>query len=69
VGGRRYSRAFSVYVGVLIILCLFLFAAQPYEFFLDELKKLEQQSHKCVKLTGGICKLNRYFQSRSLFYL
>jgi hypothetical protein len=29
---------------------LFLFAAQPKEFFLDGLKKLEQQSHKRVEL-------------------
>jgi hypothetical protein len=29
---------------------IFLFAAQPKEFFLDGLKKLEQRSHKCVKL-------------------
>jgi hypothetical protein len=29
---------------------VFLFAAQPKEFFLDGLKKLEQQSHKCVEL-------------------
>jgi hypothetical protein len=27
---------------------IFLFAAQPNKFFLDGLKKLEQQSHKCV---------------------
>jgi hypothetical protein len=41
------------YVGVLISLWLFLFpiflfAAQPKEFFLDGLKKVEQRSHKCV---------------------
>jgi hypothetical protein len=29
------------------------FAAQPKEFFLDGLKKLEQRSNKCVKLGGG----------------
>jgi hypothetical protein len=29
-----------------------LFAAQPKEFFLDGLKKLEQRSHKCVELRG-----------------
>jgi hypothetical protein len=28
------------------------FAAQPNEFFLDRLKKLEQQSHMCVELRG-----------------
>jgi hypothetical protein len=31
---------------------IFLFAAEPKEFFLDGLKKLEQQSHKCVELRG-----------------
>jgi hypothetical protein len=31
---------------------IFLFAAQPKEFFLDRLKKLEQRSHKCVELRG-----------------
>jgi hypothetical protein len=40
------------YVGVLISFSLFLFAAQPKEFFLDGLKKLEQRSHKCVELRG-----------------
>jgi hypothetical protein len=29
---------------------IFLFAAQPKEFFLDRLKKLEQRSRKCVEL-------------------
>jgi hypothetical protein len=28
------------------------FAAQPKEFFFDELKNLEQRSHKCVELRG-----------------
>jgi hypothetical protein len=46
-----------VYVGVLISLWLFifpifLFAAQPKEFFLDGLKKLEQRNHKCVEIRG-----------------
>jgi hypothetical protein len=40
------------YVGMLISLWRFLFAAQPKEFFLDGLKKLEQRSHKCVELRG-----------------
>jgi hypothetical protein len=40
------------YVGMPISLWLFLFAAQPKEFFLDGLKKLEQRSHKCVELRG-----------------
>jgi hypothetical protein len=39
-------------IGVLISLWPFLFAAQPEEFFLDGLKKLEQRSHKCVELRG-----------------
>jgi hypothetical protein len=46
-----------IYAGVLISFWLFLFpiylfAAQPKEFFLDGLKKLEQRSHKCVELRG-----------------
>jgi hypothetical protein len=45
------------YVGVLIrfwlfLFLIFLFAAQPEEFFSDGLKKLEQRSHKCVELRG-----------------
>jgi hypothetical protein len=31
---------------------IFLFAAQPKEFFLGLVKKLEQRSHKCVELRG-----------------
>jgi hypothetical protein len=31
---------------------IFLFAAQPKEFFLDGLKKLEQRSPKCMELRG-----------------
>jgi hypothetical protein len=31
---------------------IFLSAAQPKEFFLDGLKKLEQRSHKCMELRG-----------------
>jgi hypothetical protein len=42
----------TYYVGVLISLWLFLFAAQPKKFLLDGLKKLEQRSHKCVELRG-----------------
>jgi hypothetical protein len=45
------------YVGVLISLLLIpfsilLFVAQPNEFFVDGLKKVEQLSHKCVELRG-----------------
>jgi hypothetical protein len=29
---------------------IFLFAAQPKQFFWDGLKKLEQRNHKCVEL-------------------
>jgi hypothetical protein len=47
----------SFYVGILIILGLFLFpiflfAGQPKEFFLDRLNKLEEQSHKSVEPRG-----------------
>jgi hypothetical protein len=41
----RSRRIKGKYVGVLISLWLFLFAALPEEFFLDVLKKLEQRSH------------------------
>jgi hypothetical protein len=47
---QTYSSA--QYAGVLTSLWLFLFAAQPKEFFLDGLKKLEQRRHKCVELGG-----------------
>jgi hypothetical protein len=33
---------------------IFLFAAEPKEFFLNGLKKLEQRSHKCVELRGNM---------------
>jgi hypothetical protein len=52
------------YVGVLISLWLFLFAAQPKEFFLDGLKKLEQW--KCVELRGEY--VNTFFQSHSCLF-
>jgi hypothetical protein len=42
---------------------VFLFVAQPIEFFLDGLKKLEQRSHKCVELRGETCGVNKYFSS------
>jgi hypothetical protein len=61
----------QVYVGVLksIWLCLFpifLLAAQPKEFFLDGLQKLQQRSHKYVELRGEY--VNTFFQSRSLLF-
>jgi hypothetical protein len=31
------------------------------EFFLDGLKKLDQRSHKCLELNGGICRVNTFF--------
>jgi hypothetical protein len=64
LGGRGEERIYDssvvqpvvsgllIYVGVLISIWLFLFAAQPKEFFMDVLKKLKQQSHKCVELRG-----------------
>jgi hypothetical protein len=45
---------YNQYVGVLISLWLFLFAAEPNEFFLDGLMKLEQRSHKCLELRGDM---------------
>jgi hypothetical protein len=47
-------------------LWLFLFAAQPTEFFLDGLKKLEQRSHKCAELRGEY--VNTFFQPHSLLF-
>jgi hypothetical protein len=60
--GQHHATIFlegRFYVGVLISLGLFLFpiflfAAQPKEFVLDGLKKLEQRSHKCVELRGNM---------------
>jgi hypothetical protein len=34
---------------------IFLLGAQPKEFFLDGLKKLEQRSRKCVELNPVTC--------------
>jgi hypothetical protein len=62
---KRYGGA-EVYVRVLISLWLFLFAAQPKEFILNRLKKLEQLSHKCVELRGEY--VNTFFQSPSLLF-
>jgi hypothetical protein len=61
--GENSGRLSYSYVGVLIslwlfLIPLFLFEAQPKKFFLDGLKKLEQRSHKCVELRGGICRVN-----------
>jgi hypothetical protein len=53
LGPLAYAVALiTLYLGVLISLWLLLFAAQPKEFSLDGLKKLEQRSHKCLELRG-----------------
>jgi histone-lysine N-methyltransferase SETMAR len=46
------------------------FAAQPKEFFMDGLKKLEQRSQKCVEIRGEYVKeyVNTFFQTRSLLF-
>jgi hypothetical protein len=54
--GPTFDYRHLIYVGVLIsfwlfLFPLFLFAAQPREFFLDGLTKLER-SHKYVELRG-----------------
>jgi hypothetical protein len=46
---------------MLFLFPIFLFAAQPKEYFLDGLKTLEQRSHKCVELMGEICRVNTFF--------
>jgi hypothetical protein len=52
--GLGFTSQLGDYVGLLISLWLFLFASQPKEFVLGELKKLEQRSHKCVELSGSM---------------
>jgi hypothetical protein len=47
----------------------FLFAAQPKEFFLGGLKKLEQRSHKCVELLEEICRVNANFFNPVAWFL
>jgi hypothetical protein len=66
--GREFSMHGREYVEVLISFWLFLFAAQPEEFFLDGLKKLEQRSHKCVELRGEYVE-QPFSKSRSFFSL
>jgi hypothetical protein len=48
-------------------LWLFLSAAQPKEFFLDGLKKLEQRSHKCVELRGEYVEQIHFFNPVACF--
>jgi hypothetical protein len=55
-----HTKGLVSYVGVLIRLWLFLFAARPKEIFLDGLKKLEQRSHKCVELREGYVEQIRF---------
>jgi hypothetical protein len=47
---------------------VFLFAAQSKEFFLDGLKKLEQRSHKCVKLRGEYVEKIHFFNPVAFLY-
>jgi hypothetical protein len=67
-----FFNPFTVYyIGVLISLWLFLFpiflfAAESKEFFLDGLKTLQQQRHKCVELRGEY--VNTFFQSHSFLF-
>jgi hypothetical protein len=51
------SEDHKIYVGVLISLWLFPFAAQPKEFFYAGLKKLEQRSHSAYRGLTGRCLL------------
>jgi hypothetical protein len=48
---------------------IFLFAAQPKEFFLDGLKKLEQRSHKCVELRGEYVEWINFFNPVACSFL
>jgi hypothetical protein len=59
----------NTYVGMLISLWLFLFAAQPKEFFLDGLKKLEKPSHKCVELRGECIEEIHFFNPVACCFL
>jgi hypothetical protein len=43
-------------------------AAQPTEFLLDGLKKLEQRGHKCAERRGDMESKYFFFQSRSLLF-
>jgi hypothetical protein len=47
-----------------ISLWLLLFAAQPKDFFLDGLNKLEQRN---VWSSGGICRVNIFFNPVACF--
>jgi hypothetical protein len=57
------------YVEVLISLWLLIFVAQPKEFFLDGLEKLEQRSRKCVELRGNIQNKYIFFKPVACCFL
>jgi hypothetical protein len=48
---------------------IFLFTAEPKEFFLDGLKELEQRSHKYVELRGNIYRVNIFFNPAASCFL
>jgi hypothetical protein len=51
---RRYSERRDADKFWRFLFHLFLVAAQPKEFCMGGLKKLEQRSHKCVQLKGNM---------------
>jgi hypothetical protein len=53
-GGKPATNRLSYGAAKSLSFLIFLFAAQPKEFFLDGLMKLEQRSHKCVELKGNM---------------
>jgi hypothetical protein len=56
------------YVGVLISLWLFLFGAQPKDFFLVGLKKLEQGPRKCMWSSGENMQRKLFFSNHVACY-
>jgi hypothetical protein len=53
----RFSREIRKGADKSLAFPIFLFSAQPKEFFLDGLKKLEQRTHKCMELRGEYVEL------------
>jgi hypothetical protein len=51
-GNQSYVRIICKGVDKFLAFPIFLFSAQPKEFFLNGLKKLEQRNHKRVELRG-----------------
>jgi hypothetical protein len=43
------------------LISYFLICSTSKRIFLDRLKKLEQRCHKCVWSSGGICRVNTFF--------